>query len=355
MNNCNKIFLGIFIVLFFMEFPTTTNIVFANNQNSILTTVATIAYDDWKENYVVPVSDKRSRVINPQDNNVTVSEGIGYGLLFSAAADDETTFEELWQYAKQYLNKNGLMHWKINANGKIIGKGSATDADQDIAYALLLADKKWPQKHYLEDAKRMINAIRKHEVTSTNLLLPGDSWTWTKQPPLNPSYIALSYYQEFAAATKDPSWGKIALANLQFLNQVANKDTGLTPDWVNQNGTIKNHENKFGYDAIRIPIRLYPFYMRSNNPTAGMILQKEYDFFANEGINTLVAGYTITGRPLVSHLTSAYLASFAMIGYMHPTSNFSVDLLERLIHDPTPDYYSSSLKVWVLLTITGKL
>jgi len=355
MNNFIEKLLVIFIVMFFMELFLGKNVVFANDQTCVLATEATIAYDDWKRNYVVHVSDNTSRVINPQDNNVTVSEGIGYGLLFSAAVEDETTFQELWQYAKQYLNKNGLMHWKINANGKIIGRGSATDADQDIAYALLLADKKWPQKNYLDAARKMIIAIKRHEVTSTLLLLPGDSWTWTKDPPLNPSYIAPAYYQEFAAATKDLSWGKISLANLQFITQVANKDTGLTPDWVNQNGTIKKYENKFGYDAIRVPIRLYPFYMRSNNPMAGMILQKQYAFFSNEGINHLVAGYTITGRPLVSHLTSSYLASFAMIGYMHHTSDFSMELLERLIHDSTPDYYSSSLKVWVLLTITGKL
>lgn len=146
-------------------------------------------------------------MINPQDNNVTVSEGIGYGLLFSAAVEDETTFEELWQYAKQHLNKNGLMHWKINAKGKIIGKGSATDADQDpitTTSRQKMAAETLPKRML----KRMIKAIRKHEVSSTNLLLPGDSWTWTNQPPLNPSYIALSYYQEFAAATKGPLVGK---------------------------------------------------------------------------------------------------------------------------------------------------
>lgn len=48
MNKLTKKTLGIFILLFFMEFPSTTNIVFANNQNSILDTKAKISYDNWK-------------------------------------------------------------------------------------------------------------------------------------------------------------------------------------------------------------------------------------------------------------------------------------------------------------------
>lgn len=324
-----------------------------NLYKSYINREAINSYNYWKQHYVVQVSENISRVVNPQDNNITVSEGIGYGMLLSAAADDQTTFNKLWNYGKSYLNVNGLMDWKIDSNGNVIGKGSASDADQDIAFALLIASKKWPQINYLDDAKKMINAIAKCEINSNYVLLPGDSWG--KNSPLNPSYIAPAYYSEFGAVTEKGYWQKVSLINTQLLNKIANDKTGLLPDWINENGTVIEKNNIFGYDAIRVPIRLIQFYKENKNSIAEDILQKQYNMFSKIDINDLAAGYTVLGKRLVSYNNSCYLASFTAISYLHPYSKVSIDLVNKLIKDEPKDYYGCSLKAWTLFIIANKL
>ena len=58
--------------------------------------------------------------------------------------------------------------------------GAATDADEDIAFALVMADKQWGSTgslNYLNLAKTQINNIWLHEITDSKLAGPGDSWS----------------------------------------------------------------------------------------------------------------------------------------------------------------------------------
>ncbi|MFP4017141.1 MAG: glycosyl hydrolase family 8, partial [Halanaerobiales bacterium] len=76
----------------------------------------------------------------------SVSEGLAYGLLFSVYFDEQPLFDDLYGYVRHYLNDNGLMAWHIDAQGNVVGEGGwdcATDADEDIALALIFADKVW--------------------------------------------------------------------------------------------------------------------------------------------------------------------------------------------------------------------
>lgn len=310
-------------------------------------------YSNWKETYVVNVKDNVSRVVNPQDNNVTVSEGIGYGLLFSAAMKDKNTFDSLYNYMKLYLDKNGLMNWKIDSNGKVIGKGSATDADEDIAYALLLAHKTWNQTSYLDEGKKLINLIGKHEINSEYVVLPGDSWG--NNYSLNPSYIAPFYYYKFADISDNNFWNNVMNKNIDFLSKTMNAKTGFLPDWINYDGSIQDKNNAFGYDAVRVPIRLLQFYNTTKNSTVLNILQTQYNFISSIGVSNLAAGYSLSGKPLVAYINSTYLSSFSAISYINKKSNFSKSVIKNLIEAKPNDYYGSSLKLWITLILSDKL
>jgi len=325
---------------------------FANERADLLKAEAVFAYNSWKQNYVVPAGSFK-RVVNPQDEFNTVSEGMGYGLLFSVAMDDEATFKELWQYTKGYINNKGLMDWKINRLGKVIGQGSAADADQDIAYALLLAHQKWPQENYLADARRMLQAIKKYEINETGLVLPGDRWRGI--PPINPSYIALGYYKAFEAASGDSVWTKVLNRNRWFLYKTADPHTGLTPDWIKQDGERIKGQKDFGYDAIRVPLRLYTFYYQTGDPLAEILLRKQVQFIKNIGLENLVAGYTVEGIPKVSYINAAYLASFLVMSNIEEGEEFSLNIAKNFIDFPAEDYYGSSLKVWAIFISTHRL
>ena len=76
--------------------------------------------------------------------NSTVSEGIAYGMMLAVVMDDQALFDELWKYSQLWLDANGLMHWYINAAGTApLGTGAATDSDEDMAWALVMASRKW--------------------------------------------------------------------------------------------------------------------------------------------------------------------------------------------------------------------
>src|SRR4029079_1383898 len=115
------------------------------------------AYAQWKANFVVS-SGSGFRVQRPENSNDTVSEGIGYGMLISAYMGDKTLFDGLWTYWKGNCASGSgntcLMTWKIPG-----GSGSATDADEDAAFALLMASKQWPSGSYGADATAMMGAV----------------------------------------------------------------------------------------------------------------------------------------------------------------------------------------------------
>src|SRR5450631_99566 len=131
------------------------------------------AYMNWKAKYFV-----NGTVIRPENGNDTVSEGIGYGMLIGVFMNDQSMFDTLWSYAKAHFNGNHLMAW-CQGTGQTgscnTSSTSATDGDEDMAYALLMASKQWSGGSYASDAATLIGNIFSHEV-SGNILLPGDSF-----------------------------------------------------------------------------------------------------------------------------------------------------------------------------------
>ena len=133
------------------------------------------AYARWKTDLVT--SDGAGgfqRVKRPNSGNPfnsSNSEGIGYGMIAAVYLDDQSLFDKLWKYEQQWiLDSHGLMNWYINPTGTAAsGTGAATDGDEDMAFALVMADKQWGGKGslettYLDAAKKQIGAIWQHEV-----------------------------------------------------------------------------------------------------------------------------------------------------------------------------------------------
>ncbi|HPI03641.1 MAG TPA: glycosyl hydrolase family 8, partial [Candidatus Goldiibacteriota bacterium] len=110
-------------------------------------------YDTWKATYVQNSSVCAGclKVVSPEPvpgygGGYTVSEGIAYGMLMSVYMDDQTTFDGLAKFKINRGNNtpgkpSNLLPWIIDSSGNIIDQGSATDADIDIAFAFLMADK----------------------------------------------------------------------------------------------------------------------------------------------------------------------------------------------------------------------
>src|SRR6185436_13751308 len=131
--------------------------------------------------------------------NSTVSEGIAYGMMIAVYMNDRPLFDGLWTYEKGHRNGNGLMNWAISATGTTTGMGAATDADEDMAFALMMADKQWGG--YMNDALFQVNAVWNFEIWESKLLRNGDTWgDWNN---LNISYFAPAYYRLFKLIDTD--------------------------------------------------------------------------------------------------------------------------------------------------------
>jgi len=212
----------------------------------------------------------------------TVSEGIAYGMLISLYFDDMDTFRDLYDYALLHLVDPGqgqyLMHWKVNCVGTDVSefklpvtndgndhkytyllkdyyghgnwnldrdeervyetsptaindpnflkacqyertKSSATDADLDMAAALVLASYRTNDDrtaYYRDEAARMIKAIIKYDCMYNSeyniwFIKNGTDWGgWgyqdaNKKKPYswNPSYFAPAWFKLFAKFIDD--------------------------------------------------------------------------------------------------------------------------------------------------------
>ena len=288
-----------------------TKLACVNAQN----TQVSAAYARWKSTFVTATGAGGALRVNRgmPDNNDTVSEGIAYGMLFAVYLADKPTFDGLFTYAKAHFNDKGLMNWKINSDGNVSGDGQngATDADEDMAWALLMADKQWGGT-YLADATKLINSIYANEVEGGSFVLkPGDAFGGSSI--MNPSYLAPSYYREFAKVTSQAGWLQVVEKSYAILAAAANPQTGLVPDWcTSSGGPAAGHSSNYSYDACRTPYRIALDYCQNAEPRALAYANKVVGFFATATPSAIKDGYTLAG--------AATGKSFGQMSFMAPMS-----------------------------------
>jgi endo-1,4-beta-D-glucanase Y len=258
------------------------------------------AYANWKTKFF-----DGTKVIRPENGNDTVSEGIGYGMLLAVFVNDQTTFDALWAFAKSHNDGHGLMTWCVpgSGSGSCSGGGSATDGDEDMAFALLMASKQWSSKaSYATDATALINAIMMYEVDGSNVIKPGDNFGGASE--MNPSYLAPSYYRAFAKATGNSKWMDVMNESYTII-AAASGQYGLVPNWATSSGTGINGPTSdgsgpnFGYDACRTPFRIGIDYCWNGETRAKTYAGLIAGFYASKAPNGSVAtindGYTPAG------------------------------------------------------------
>jgi endo-1,4-beta-D-glucanase Y len=346
---------------------------------------ARAVYDQWKRELVVDAGPYQ-RVIRPDQEaglvNSTVSEGIGYGMILAVFMDDQTLLDNLWQYSQQHLNDKKLMIWLIDSSGNpgnessgMPASGSASDADEDIAWALALAAQKWGTSAALGSYKTlavdMIGRVYSNEAdTRYDMLNAGDSWGTTFA--WNPSYFAPYEYRLFAQldTAHADGWKRIIDKGYQALAASQNA-SGLVPAWTDASGNPaaawSGGPTHYQYDAARVPFRIGIDYCEYGETRAVPILQKFTTFFAGIGAAGIVDGYALDGTPQPEHTTpsgvqSALFVGAAGVGAMSTTNSAFVDgVYARLVTQPdslmmpVSVYYNHSWKVFTLLMMSGNL
>jgi endo-1,4-beta-D-glucanase Y len=322
----------------------------------------------------------------------TVSEGIAYGMLiavYMGSREDQMLFDDLWRYSQAHLNRtdgSGLMHWAIAANGTMVtGNGAATDADEDIAFALVMADKQWGSAgslNYLDLAKKQINNVWNREIVDSKLAGPGDSWGPTNLwANINISYFAPAFYRVFKMVDPGHDWDAVIkttydtiIASLTTMN--GNANNGMVPAWcasntVNNVTTISGSQAgpfHYQYDSCRTPFRIALDWCWFGETRARDYLMKTSNFFSGIGAANIVDGYELTGAkrvqfspatatPTLAQQSASFLGPAgvgAMVGSGYQT--FINDIYARVVPmqaNVGGAYYDESWAVMSLLMLTG--
>ncbi len=323
-------------------------------------------WEDWKATYVTSSGAGGFRRVQRDagSNFDTVSEGMGYGMILAVYFDDQALFDDFYSYVKLYHNGNGLMGWQIDRNGNIVGPGGkdcATDADEDIALALVFASKKWGSGkfNYGEEAKRLINNLYNYCVErGTNVLKPGD--TWGGSQVTNPSYFAPAWYKIFAQFTGDNRWNSVADKCYEIVDSInrLNGGTGLVPDWCTAQGTQASGMGyNYTYDAARYPWRTAIDYSWFGDSRAKKNCDLIANFFKRQGgASAIVDGYTIQGSRTGQYHNATFIGPIASATMTGSDLNFAKELYNETINVKDGGdyhYYGNSLRLMTLLYLTG--
>ena len=220
----------------------------------------------------------------------TVSEGIGYGMLLSYFANDADTFFKLWNYNRAFRHYNGttnLMPWIIESfSYNVVDAASATDADLDIATALILMYYKTGLEAYKTDALTIINDLWKEEINpANNLILSGNTSMWngkSGQIVYNLSYFSPVALRLFAKIDTAHDWNAVLDAMYTYMAKVQAGGTGVFPDWSDEagsaikapNGSANTTYFRFDKESVRIPWRIAWDYYWFQDTRAAAILNK---------------------------------------------------------------------------------
>lgn len=284
----------------------------------------------YKQRFIVD----RQYTVDPA-NNLTTSEGQSYALLRAVWMNDQETFDSVWNWTKEHMqNGNKIFAWKYE-DGAITDKGTATDADTDIALALIFASKQWHDQTYLVESQEVLQGIWENEVSEfdgRSYILPGD-WAQEKETLItNPSYLSPYAYKIFAEVDQDHNWHEIVYTSYNVLEKCMNANFGdeetvhLPPNWcafdTSLNAVASTEEGlqstDYSYDAIRTMWRLALDYIWYQDPRAKDLLELSSNFLAQKWIDDqkIVVGYTYDGRDWEQYES--------VLGYAINLSNFVV-------------------------------
>jgi endo-1,4-beta-D-glucanase Y len=290
-------FLGVVLIIFVLyrnsHYSTQTRIF---SQYSVLSS----SWELYKKDFI----NKDGRVIDKTQDSITTSEGQSYAMLRAVWIDDKQTFDFVWKWTQENLQKrqkDKLFGWKWGQlkNGSYGflengGNNSASDADSDIAFALILAGRRWQNPAYTQQARAILTDMWKTETAKAGnkrYLIAGN---WAAQDKtriiINPSYFSPYAWRMFAQVDKGHDWDGLITPAYELLHNAGTaplngqNGSGLPPDWVAANvidgslsaTNIQNLKTDYSYDALRTPWRVALDYKWNNSEEAKQYLLKNF-------------------------------------------------------------------------------
>ena len=193
------------------------------------------------------------RVVRHDQGGDTVSEGQAYAMLVAVAEGDEKRFDRVWRWTRRHLQRpEGLLAWQWK-DGRVTDEEPAADADLDAADALIRAAERFDRPELRRDAAKIARAIVEHETTD-GVLVAGP-WA-AGERVVNPGYLSPAALQRLGER-------RMADTGIRLVERLLGQQR-LPPDWARFDGEAvwpssppgKTDAAEYGYDAVRLPLRL---------------------------------------------------------------------------------------------------
>lgn len=251
---------------------------------------ALAAAPDWAR-FKADFISQDGRLIDHFQDQASHSEGQGFALLLAVAHDDQAGFDLIWRWTRDNLQtrkSDHLFTWKWGKQGGgawgCLDVNNASDGDMAIAWALLLAGKKWSRPERREQAMKIIGDIRNNLVSEYQgrlLLLPAQQgFTKNDGLVLNTSYFIFPAMVAFAGQEQPEFWHRLHKDCIATAAQAVFTRLRLPADWVVFNGAgfsvNRGKSEAFGFDAIRLPL-----YLAWDGRLSSMPQLKEYIHFVD--------------------------------------------------------------------------
>jgi endo-1,4-beta-D-glucanase Y len=358
------LFLGIYLCGQTRPFPQNVDYPYGYKTSVISAIDVQIAYERWKKLYLKSC-DGMYRVCMT-DTNRTISEGIGYGMLLTAYFGEKERFDRLFNFykSKRTSKAHDLMAWDVTCMS-VADSGSATDGDIDVAFALIVAHYQWGGD-YLTEADSILAILKDDYFVDTcggdiYVMKPGGHWGGCDAT--NVSYYCPGYFRVFAKVTGDDFWNNVADDAYTILNNGADSNTGLVPDWQSWDGVPGGTSDwdwvdYYRYDASRTPWRMALDYIWNGNGKAQSWCSKISDFAHFIGAANIVDGYELDGTPHENSRwnNSPFVGGFAVGGMSYSQAMVDSFSSRMLYLDGTgrdDQYFNLSLRCLYYLILTG--
>ncbi len=331
-------------------------------------------YTKWKNNFYTESGDYAR--IKFDDQQYTVSEGTAYGMLIFVYMDNSTNntqdeFDKSYNYYQKFSSQNSggkkyLMEWKIQGFSNVNLTGSASDADFDVALALLLAHKQWGSNgdiNYIKEAETLLDVIYQKQVRAwDHIIKPGHHW----EDAANPCYFttaSIGLYtqaQDAEGFSKTHDWTKVYDAAQTYLKN-SQSSAGLWPDWTSPSVTSPSACKPGGggcnwsWDACRTSWRIawdYIWYGTANSKT---MCDKTAELADTKNPSTLSV-LNLQGSPAEAQYANSAFTGGMGAAYMTGTNQSQLDTWYNVLKNKNEGaYYGATIQVLYLLTMSGNM
>lgn len=358
-------------------------------------------YNYWKSNYIAEAGTveehKLYRVrygkVGTSDANVTVSEGMGYGMLISVMMagpydpDAQDIFNGLFRYTKAHpsTNDSRLMAWR---QPKLPTQCdcAAFDGDADIALALVLANEQWGSSgdiNYIKEARTVIAGIEENMIgQDSHLPMLGD-WVGSNAEHYNQwtprsSDFMFDNFRSFSFITADHAyWDSVITKSHMVINHIQSQYspvTGLLPDFM-QGTALNNIQPVFApfpngknyflegvndpdyYNAGRDPWRIGVDALLNKDSASLAEVRKMSNWMKNStngNTNNIHIGYHLNGNPIKSGSTTFFIAPFGVAAMTGGDAQQSwLNSIYNAVKAKHEKYYEDSVNLLSLLIMTG--